>query len=71
MSAEKAGPTKIIIENADGTVSYVEGKDAVKWANTMRSLVQFDSAHDGQAGKVLGDLDWKEEENLDKLTKKT
>lgn len=70
MSAEKAGPSKIIIENEDGTVRYVEGEDAVKWAKAINGLVQLGYTHGGQGQKELGELEWKEEENLDKLTKK-
>lgn len=55
---------RIIMENEDGTVSYLEGKDLTLWEKAMNSLVTLGFTHGGLGQKELNQIKWKKADSL-------
>ncbi len=61
---EKQPLSRVIMENQDGTVSYLEGEDATKWSSAMKGLTTLGFVHGRQGQKELGSLHWKSAASL-------
>lgn len=55
---------RVIMENVDGTVSYLEGEDLVLWEKVMSGLVTLGFVHGEQGQKELKQVNWKKADSL-------
>lgn len=55
---------RVIMENEDGTVSYLEGEDLTLWEKAMSGLVTLGFTHGGQGQKELKQIKWKRANSL-------
>jgi len=64
---EKESPKRVIIENQDGTIRYLEGADAEKWDRVVNGLVTLGFVHGHQGQDELASLNWKVAKNLNEM----
>lgn len=63
---EKSSLSRIILENNDGTVRYLDGEEAGRWDEVMDTLAGLGYVyHIGQ--EELASLNWKEADSLQDL----
>lgn len=61
---EKQAPRRVIFENQDGTVSYLEGDSARLWNDAVSGAIMIDFVHGASAQKKLKSIEWKEAPTL-------
>lgn len=55
---------RVIMENENGTVSYLEGEDLTLWEKAMNGLVTLGFTHGEQGQKELKQIKWKKANSL-------
>ncbi len=65
---ERPYPKRIIFEQQDGSITYLDGESAEKWSRVMDDLVTMGYVHGQMGQKDLGSLEWKKAENLQGIT---
>ena len=55
---------RVIMENKDGTVTYLDGADLTLWEKTMSGLVSLGFIHGKQGQKELSEVKWKKASSL-------
>ena len=60
---EKQNPTRVIIENPDGSVRYLEGENATKWINIINGLIPLRGGQD-----ELRTFQWQEADSLQDIS---
>lgn len=58
---------RVIIENQDGTVRYIDEKYVKEWLSIMTDLVHLDLHVGGDCQQKLNKLKWKCAENINNL----
>ncbi len=58
---------RIIFEDEDGTVRYLEGNQARIWLKIMDNFISLDLARTGEQPSELKSLRWKKGSNLGKI----
>lgn len=61
---------RIIFENDDGTVRYLEGDVVQKWEDIMNGLVTLGFVHGEQGQAGLKSIEWKTAQSLRELEEK-
>jgi hypothetical protein len=55
---------RVIMQNEDGTITYLEGYDLTMWEKVMSDLVALGFVHGGQGQKELKQIKWKKAGSL-------
>lgn len=61
---------RVIFENDDGTIRYLEGEDVQKWEKAMSGLVTLGFVHGKQGQAELTSIEWRTAQSLRELEEK-